>query len=91
MDIDDTSEVIEALNRASGGTETWRVHTFTMQRESAEHGYQTVTITILDRGHAISPRYAVSATTDGGQRCAGNSGDDLETVIATVHWYQLDH
>lgn len=82
--------MIEALNRAAGGSEAWRVHTFTMERESPAHGYQTVTVTLLDRGSEISPRYAVYGTTEGGQRCAGNSGDDLGTVIGTVHWYQLD-
>ncbi|MCP3422970.1 hypothetical protein [Nocardioides pinisoli] len=91
MDISETSEVIKALNAAASGSETWRQETFVMQRESETHGWQDVTITILDRGPSISPRYAVSAETAGGQRCAGNSGDDLEVVIATVHWYQLDH
>lgn len=91
MDIDDTSEVISALQRAAGGSETWRLHNYTMQRESQAHGWQQVSITVADRGAGTSSRYAVSATTNGGQRCAGNSGDDLEAVIATVHWYQLDH
>lgn len=92
MDIDDTSAVIKALNDANGGSpETWRVHTFQMHRESHTHGYQDVMVTILDRGSDISPRYAVSAETrDGRQKCSGNSGDQLDAVIATVHWFQLD-
>lgn len=90
MDISDTSEVITALNQAASGSETWRVETFSMHRESRTHGWQNVTVTILDRGPTISPRYRLSATTDGGLACGGNSGDDLKVVIATVHWYQLD-
>lgn len=90
MDLSQTSAVINALNTAAKGSETWQVQTFTMQRESEAHGWQDVTVTILDRGPSFSPRYAVSATTEGGQSCTGNSGDDLEVVIATVHWYQLD-
>lgn len=90
MDIRDTSAVIEALNDAASGSETWRVETFTMQRQSEKYGWQDVTIEILDRGESIRPRYHISATTPDGQRCSGNSDDDLATVIATVHWYQLD-
>lgn len=96
MDIRDTSAVINALNDAArgaggGSPETWRVETFDMVRESPAHGHQEVTVTILDRGDEISPRYFVSAETkDGRHSCSGNSGDDLSVVIATVHWYQLD-
>lgn len=90
MEIADTSEVIRALNAAAGGSETWRIETFRMERESETHGFQQVTVTIGDRGSAISPRYFIWAETDAGQKCSGNSGDDLEVVIATVHWYHLD-
>ena len=41
MEISDTSAVIEALNAAAGGGETWRVETFKMERHSEAHGYQT--------------------------------------------------
>ena len=91
VDIRDTSDVIKVLNEAAGGDpETWRVETFTMHRESSKHGYQDVTVEIMDRGPDISPRYRVSAETSKGQRCTGNSGDDLNATIRTVHWYQLD-
>lgn len=90
MDIGDTSAVIEFLNKTAGGSETWRVEKFTMERKSSVHGYQTVDIQILDRGPDISPRYIISAETADGQSCSGNSGDDLAQVIAAVHWFELD-
>lgn len=94
MDIRDTSDVIKVLNECAGGDrepETWRVETFTMHRLSPKHGYQDVAVKILDRGPDFSPRYLVSAETPEGQRCTGNSGDDLNETIRLVHWYQLDH
>jgi len=70
MDITDTGAVIDALNRAAGASETWRIETYTMQRESKKHGWQDVAVRILDRGPDISPRrrqprYAVSTTVVG--------------------------
>lgn len=91
MDIRDTSDVIKALNAAASGNETWRVERFVMERSKDDATFQEVVVEILDRGPDISPRYHVAAQTkDGTKSCTGNSGDDLETVIATVHWYQLD-
>ena len=90
MEITDTHEVIEALNAAAGADETWRVETFSMHRVSKVHGHQDITVEVLDRGGQGSPRYHVSATSEDGKACSGNSGDNLGTVIATVHWYQLD-
>jgi hypothetical protein len=90
MDIYDTSAVIRLLNKAAGADETWRVETFQMHRESPTHGFQEVTVEVLDRGPEISPRYHLSAKTADGKSCSGNSGDDLEVVLGLAHWYQLD-
>lgn len=95
MDIRDTSEVIRVLSEAAAERslsepDVWRVETFTMHRASRKHGYQNVTVKILDRGPDFSPRYHVSAQTPEGQRCTGNPNDDLEVALRTVHWFELD-
>ncbi|OMH27074.1 hypothetical protein BKD30_04090 [Tersicoccus phoenicis] len=90
MDIRDTSEVIELLDRVAEADETWRVETFRMHRRNKAGDHQDVTVEILDRGPTFSPRYSVSADSSDGKKCSGNSGDDLTQTISLVHWYQLD-
>ncbi|WP_299304773.1 hypothetical protein [uncultured Brachybacterium sp.] len=89
MDINDTRAVIAALKDASKSGEAWRVEQFTMYRASSTHGHQEVAVRVLDSGASSSPRYHVSAVA-GSKKCTGNSGDDLDVVIRTVHWYELD-
>ena len=90
MEINDTEDVIAALNKAGGSRETWEVRTYQMHRERPDGLHQIVKVTILDSGTGWTPRYAVSGVADDGKRFAGNSEDSLEVAIAAAHWFELD-
>lgn len=67
------------------------VSTFRCYREIRGVGMKQVTVEILDHGpEAGVVRYSCNATTEDGTKATGNPADSIETVIATVHWGDLD-
>lgn len=86
--MENLKEVIDLIEKSSQITE--------VTKETILKGYLEevgeVEVVVGDRGEGSSPRWSVWARTLDlpTQRTAvSNSGDDLETVIATTHWYQL--
>ncbi len=84
-------EVIEELKRHLGATEVYQVTKYKSFREAKDGVFQEVEIEVLDRG-PLNPetRYHVTAIADDGRSASGNSGPHLDTVLATLHWYELD-
>jgi hypothetical protein len=84
-------EIIEKLKKHMGATEVYHVTKFKAYRTAKDGAQQEVEVEVWDRGPS-SPetRYSVSATADDGKTASGNNGSDLNTVLATVHWYNLD-
>ena len=65
--------------------------TFTCNRRDKQGEDQEVTITILDAGPGVErPRYQCWAETPDRRFATGNPDDDLQGLLATVHWYKLD-
>ena len=84
-------EIVEKLQKHLKATEVYHVTTYNCDRTRPDGPHQEVEITILDRGPSNpETRYHVTAKASDGKSASGNSGPDLETVLALVHWYELD-
>lgn len=83
-----TRQIIEKIQSASEITELAQVTTF----EGYLEGAGLVEVTIRDRGEGEQYRYNVFARTkdlDVQKTATGNPERELDTAIATTHWYQL--
>lgn len=70
--------------------EAHEVRTFRAYRNSKNGGVQDVTIEILDAGPTKpANRYRCIARA-GNKSASGNSADSISTVLALVHWWDLD-
>ena len=84
-------EVIEKLKHHLGATEVYNITRYQAFRHAKDGVFQTVEIEVLDRGPSDpQTRYHVTAVADDGRKASGNSGPNLDTVLATVHWFELD-
>ena len=87
--MENLEKVITQIQEASGIREVAEVTTLTGDLE----GVGTVEITIRDRGaNNAQYRYSVWGRTldlEKQRTAVSNAGPDLETVIATTHWYAL--
>ena len=79
--------IIRLLAKAGDLSEVAHTSTFTARR-----GHRTVTIHVHDRGPGASSelRYCVTATAEDGATATGNPAESVETVLATLHWKDLD-
>jgi hypothetical protein len=66
------------------------VTTFKCYRQSADGRIQEVTVEIQDRGLGDSPRYSCVARSDDCKAASGNSADQIDVVLSTLHWGDLD-
>nr|WP_015061720.1 hypothetical protein [Arthrobacter sp. 31.31]AFK88727.1 type 4 fimbrial biogenesis protein PilW [Arthrobacter sp. 31.31] len=85
--VEDNAKIIARLSEIEELSEVSHVTEF-----SAWHGGEEVSVKIFDRGSADPYRYRVFAEVIGSnprRTATGNGGDDLDTAIATTHWYQL--
>lgn len=84
-------EMMEELTKYAEFFELHHKTSFIGYRHTKNKGDQEVYIDILDAGpQAGNARYSCTATSEDGKVATGNSGPLIETVIATVHWYNLD-
>lgn len=86
-------EITENLLKVvPGAFDAYHVTEFQCYRKAKDGNTQTVTVKILDAGpnteHGI--RYQCHATSSDGKSASGNGGVSLNTVLATVHWGDLD-
>jgi len=88
----DTSEVISQLKALQGPnfSEVYHKTVFKCHRQKKNGNHQEVTIEIFDAGEEHHLRYHCVAIGDDGTRAIGNPDRSLETVFATLHWYDLD-
>ena len=82
--------VVALLNHAPRLFEAAHVTTFRCYRQSADGRTQEVTVEILDKGPGDSPRYSCVARSDDGKAASGNSADQIDVVLSTLHWWDLD-
>ena len=83
MDAREIQAEIQSHNELS---EVRRVYSFEAVRKN-----EIVKIKVYDNGDNPSQlRYSVEVISESGKRASGNSGNCLKTVLATVHWYELD-
>ena len=85
-------DVIRALKKMGGAFEVYHKTEFLLYRNAKAGGVQEVTVTILDAGENVDRglRYQAFATTKDGKSAAGNPADSIETVLAILHWGDLD-
>lgn len=86
--MEDLESIITQIQKASGLTEVARVTTFEGYHETAGK----VEIRVRDRGVPGPHRYSVFAQSVDfpGKTATGNSEAELDTAIATAHWFNLD-
>jgi hypothetical protein len=85
-----TDAVIAYLNNLPHLFEAAHVTTFKCYRETADRRTQEVTLEILDAGPGVGPRYRCVARSDDGKVASGNPGDRVDSVLSTLHWWDLD-
>lgn len=86
------AEILEMLKKETGANEAYRRTEYMLYRDNKSGGVQEVRVEILDGGPAMgNARYHVKATSDDGRVATGNPDKSLETALAIVHWYDLDH
>ena len=84
-------ETLATIEKTIKGFEAAQVTTYRAYRKNKKGVDKEVTIEVLDRGPGKPDlRYLVIATDQDGKQASGNSGPNLEVVLATVHWYDLD-
>ena len=96
----DTDAVIAQLNDLPRMFEAAHTTRFRCYRKAADGRTQEVTVEIYDSGPIIEQqddgqevetrRYYCIARSDDGKATSGNSADKVRTVLATVHWEELD-
>jgi hypothetical protein len=91
--MNDENEMVlsELLKQKQIGIfEAYEVRTFRIYRKSKDGGVQEVTIEILDAGPTKpGSRYHCVARA-GDKSASGNSAESISTVLALVHWWDLD-
>jgi hypothetical protein len=88
---DEISNVHKFLRDKVQFFETYQVTEFVGYRRAKDGHTQKVNVQILDAGEAAGDiRYHCHAQSDDGKRASGNAADRPDTVLAIVHWYDLD-
>lgn len=83
MDAREIQAEIQSYDELS---EVQRVYNFEAVRKN-----EILKIKVYDNGDDPNlHRYSVAVTSESGKGASGNSGNCLKTVLATVHWYELD-
>ena len=90
VDTSDLADRLGGIKTASNAFELAQVTTYKGFRYDKDGRICEITIEVLDSGAGDPQRWAVVATDEHGRQASGNSGPDLETVLATVHWWDLD-
>ena len=70
--------------------EAHEVRTFRAYRNSKDGGVQEVTIEILDAGPTKPDNRYRCVARAGDKSASGNSAESISTVLAMVHWWDLD-
>lgn len=84
-------EILNLLKEATGASEAYQVTEYVVCRETRGGGMEEVRIEVRDGGPAMGNlRFSVIAKSEDGRTATGNPAGSLETVLATVHWYDLD-
>jgi hypothetical protein len=90
----DTDAVIAQLNRLPRTHSALHVTMFKCFRESADGRTQEVSVEIYDSGPEVleQPRryYYCVARGEDGKATSANSAESVTTVLASVHWGELD-
>jgi len=89
----DTDAVIAQLNRVPRTHSALHVTMFKCFRETADGRSQEVTVEIYDSGPEVleqTRRYYCLARGEDGKATSANSADKVSTVLATLHWEDLD-
>lgn len=82
--------VIEKLKQHLHCGEVYHVSHLRCWRTRSDGELQQVDIEILDAGPNSDRRYQCSATGGDGRFATGNPDNNLEALLATVHWFELD-
>lgn len=87
-------EVIDTLGKMPGlnAFEVAHVTQFQFYRMTKTGKHQKVLVEILDSGPGATAglRYHCVAKADDGRTASGNPAPDLDVVLHTVHWGELD-
>jgi hypothetical protein len=96
----DTDAVIAHLNELPGLHSASHVTTFRCYREAADGHTQEVYVEIHDDGPTVVQqddgqevevrRYRCVARSNDGKAASGNSAGKVNTVLSTLHWWDLD-
>ena len=88
----DPLDILSKLKELRGGFFEWcHTTTFRCYQDREIRGTFEVTVTILDGGPgATGGRYRCVAKSEDGATATGNPDDNLDVVLATVHWGDLD-
>ena len=73
-----------------GFFEVYEKSAFQCYRKKKSGAVQKVTVEILDAGPDDQDRYHCVATGDDGSTATGNPASTVETVLAIVHWADLE-
>ena len=93
MDEHDVQKAITKLREfVPGRPEVYEKTEFSCHRTRKDGSMQNLTVTILDAGinSPANLRYHVYAEADDGATATGNPENSIESVLANVHWGDLD-